>query len=92
MNSDALVPVPRTGVRIGIADPVEEARAELKAALAAIELKGNIPRRVARATDKKVAEARAFARRDPGFATAAVVAGAALVGAAVWGLARLYIR
>lgn len=92
MSSDALVPVPRTAVRIGIADPVEEARAELKAALAAIELKGNIPRRVARATDKTLAEARSFTRRDPAIATAVVVAGAALVGAAVWGLVRLYIR
>jgi len=92
MSSDSLVPVPRTGVLIGIADPVEQARAELKAALAAIELKGNIPRRVARATDKKVSEARAFSRRNPTAATAAVVTGAALVGAAVWGLVRLYIR
>ncbi|MET0296273.1 MAG: hypothetical protein ABW024_02640 [Microbacterium sp.] len=92
MSSDSLVPVPRTGVPIGIQDPVEEARAELKAALAAIELKGNIPRRVARATDKKVAQVRSFYRREPALATAAIVAGAALVGAAVWGVVRLYIR
>lgn len=92
MSSDSLVPVPRTGVPIGIQDPVEQARAELKAALAAIELKGNIPRRVARVTDQKVAKARAFTRREPALATAAVVAGAALVGAAVWGIVRLYIR
>ncbi len=42
MSSDApvpvpvQVPVPRTAVPIGIADPVEQARTELKAALAAI--------------------------------------------------------
>ena len=42
------VPVPRTAVPIGIADPVEQARAELKAALAAIEQKANVPARVVR--------------------------------------------
>lgn len=92
MSSDSLVPVPRTGVPIGIEDPVEQARAELKAALAAIELKGNIPRRVARVTDEKVGEARAFTRRNPALAATAVGTGAALVGAAVWGLVRLYTR
>lgn len=92
MSSDSTVPVPSTGVPLGIEDPVERARAELKAALAAIELKGNIPRRVARATDAKLREARVFTRRNPAAATAIVVAGAALVGAAVWEFVRLYTR
>ncbi|MGX1703198.1 hypothetical protein [Microbacterium sp. NPDC055357] len=92
MSSSSPVPVPRTGVPIGIDDPVEKARAELKAALAAIEIKANLPRRVSEATERTVARSRAFARRSPGAATAAVVAGAALVGAAVWGLVRLYTR
>jgi hypothetical protein len=92
MSSDSPVPVPRTGVPLGIEDPVEKARAELKAALAAIEVKGNIPRRVARATDRKVTAARSFTRRNPALAAAAVIAGAALVGTAVWGLVRLYAR
>ena len=92
MSSSAPVPVPRTAVPIGITDPVELARAELKAALAAIEEKGNIPRRVGRTLDRRVAEARRFARRDPALAAVAVVAGALAVGAVVWGLVRIYTR
>lgn len=92
MNSDALVPVPRTAVPLGIADPVEQARAELKAALAAIEEKANVPRRVARSVDSGIGKARALQRRSPVLAAAAVVAGAALVGTAVWGFVRLYTR
>jgi hypothetical protein len=92
MSSDAPVPVPRTAVPLGITDPVEEARAELKAALAAIEEKANVPRRVSRVVDRRVSEARTFTRRNPELSVAAVVAGAALVGTAVWGLIRLYTR
>jgi hypothetical protein len=97
-SADAPVPVsapvavPRTAVALGIADPVEHARAELKAALAAIEVKANIPRRVANAVDEGVANARAFQRRNPTGAAIAVVAGAVAIGAAVWGLVRLYTR
>lgn len=90
MSSD--LPVPRTAVALGITDPVESARAELKAALAAIEEKANVPKRVAKATDRTVATARSFARRNPTGATAAVVVAAALVGVAVWGIVRLYTR
>ena len=86
------LPVPRTGVPIGIDDPVVKARTELKAALAAIEDKANLPRRVSRATDQGIAQARTFVRRNPALGVASVVAGAALVGAAVWGLVRLYTR
>ncbi len=86
------LPVPRTAVPLGITDPVEKARAELKAALAAIEVKANVPRRVALATDEKVAEARAFTRRNPTAATAIVIAGAAAVGGIVWALVRAYAR
>ena len=86
------VPVPRTAVPIGIADPVEQARAELKAALAAIEQKANVPRRVMQATDRTVVKARAFSRKNPTAATAAVVAGAAVIGLIVWGAVRLYTR
>lgn len=100
MSSDAPVPqhpapsvaLPRTAVPLGIGDPVEQARAELKAALAAIEEKANVPRRVGRAVDEGVAQARAFQRRSPGLAAAAVVVGAVAVGAAVWGFVRLYTR
>ena len=63
-----------------------------QAALAAIEDKANVPRRVARVTDEEVAEARAFTRRNPAAATAAVVAGAAAVGTIVWALVRAYAR
>ena len=92
MSSNAPVPLPRTAVVIGVGDPVEKARAELKAALAAIEVKANIPRRVSRATDEGIQKARTFVRRNPALGVAAVVAGAAVVGAAVWGLVRLYTR
>ncbi len=86
------VPVPRTAVPLGIADPVEQARAELKAALAAIEQKANVAKRVYEATDRTVVKARAFSRRNPAAATAAVVAGAVAVGLVVWAAVRLYTR
>ncbi|WP_137846410.1 hypothetical protein [Microbacterium sp. 2FI] len=94
MSSDAPapVPVPRTAVPLGITDPVEKARAELKAALAAIEVKANYPRRIANAVDDGVDKARAFKRRSPALAAVAVIAGAAAIGGAVWGLVRLYTR
>ncbi|QKJ20755.1 hypothetical protein [Microbacterium hominis] len=94
MSSDAPtnVPVPRTAVPLGIGDPVEKARAELKAALAAIETKANVPRRVGNAVDRGIVKARAFSQRNPAAAAVAVVVGAAAVGAAVWGLVRLYSR
>ncbi|MET0811946.1 MAG: hypothetical protein ABWY03_02755 [Microbacterium sp.] len=92
MSSDAPVPLPRTAVPLGIDDPVEKARAELKATLAAIEVKGNLPRRLSEKIDDSVEKARTFQRRSPALAAAAVVAGAALVGAVVWGLVRAYTR
>lgn len=92
LSSSSPVPVPRTAVPLGITDPVEQARAELKATLAAIEVKGNIPRRVATATERNVAKARAFSRQSPAAAAAAVVAGAAAVGLLVWGAVRAYTR
>lgn len=90
MSSDRTLP--RTAVALGITDPVEKARAELKAALAAIEEKANVPKRVARATDRGVAKARAFSNRKPTEAALAAVGVAVVVGVAVWGLVRLYTR
>ncbi len=84
--------LPRTAVPLGITDPVERARAELKAALSAIEEKANIPKRAAAATERGVASAQRFARRNPAGAAAAAVGAAALVGLAVWGFVRLYTR
>jgi hypothetical protein len=92
MSSDAPTPLPRTAVPYGIEDPVERARAELKAALAAIDEKGNLPRRAGIAIDNGIERSRVFARRSPGLAAAAVVVAAAGIGAAVWGLVRLYTR
>lgn len=92
MSSDAPVPLPRTAVPLGITDPVEKARAELKAALAAIEVKANVPRRVAEKVDDSIEKARTFQRRNPALAAVAVVAAAAAVGAAVWAFARSYSR
>jgi hypothetical protein len=88
-NSEHL---PTTVVPGGIVDPVESARAELKAALAAIEIKGNVPRRVQKASAKATVKARAFADRNPAAAIAATVGIAAAVGAAVWGIARALAR
>ncbi|WP_347977088.1 hypothetical protein [Microbacterium sp. ProA8] len=94
MSSDAAVPVPvpRTAVPLGVGDPVVQARTELKAALAAIEEKANVPRRVGRAVDEGVEQARAFQRRNPALTAVAVIVGAAAIGAAVWGFVRLYTR
>lgn len=91
-SSNAPVPVPRTAVPIGIADPVENARAELKAALFALEEKANVPKRVNRAVDGAITEARRFQRKNPALTLSIVVAGATAIGAAVWGAVRLYTR
>ncbi len=88
----APLPVPRTAVPFGIQDPVEKARAELKAALAAIEEKANVPKRIARAGGEAVENVRVFAKKQPVLAVGAVVAAALAVGAAVWGAVRLYTR
>lgn len=92
MSIERPVPVPRTAVPLGITDPVQEARAELKAALAAIEVKANVPRRVSDAVDIRVAEVREAARRNPAAAAAAVAGVAAAVGLTVWALVRAYAR
>jgi hypothetical protein len=84
--------LPRTAVPAGIADPVASARAELKAALAAIEIKGNVPRRVEKASQRGIAKARAFADRNPLGAVAATIGIAAAVGGAVWVIARIVSR
>ena len=86
------VTVPRTAVHLGITDPVEKARAELKAALAAIEEKANVPRRVSRASDRIKTTARVFAQDQPVSAGAIVIAGALTVGAIVWAVIRSYTR
>jgi hypothetical protein len=84
--------LPRTAVPAGITDPVASARAELKAALAAIEIKGNLPRRIEKASVRGVAKARVFADRNPVAAVAAVVGIAAAAGAFVWVIARSIAR
>jgi hypothetical protein len=86
------VAVPHTAVPLGLNDPVEKARAELKAALAAIEVKANVPRRVSRVVDDSIEQARAFSRKSPALAGATVIAAAAAVGAMIWGLVRAYTR
>lgn len=88
MSSD----LPRTAVPLGISDPVERARAELKAALAAIEEKANVPKRAARASRRAQVSAREFADRNPTGAIAAAVGAAAAIGLVVWGAVRLYTR
>ena len=88
MSIDRPVPVPRTAVPLGITDPVQSARAELKAALAALEEKANIPRRASEAVDQKIRDVRRSAQRNPGAATALVAGVAGLGGVARWGLGR----
>ena len=90
MSSDK--PLPATAVPAGITDPVTQARAELKAALAAIEVKANVPKRVAEATERRVVLLRRVAKRNPVGVAAVVVASAAAVGGAVWGFVLLYTR
>ncbi|MEX8033885.1 hypothetical protein AB6V29_12690 [Microbacterium sp. 20-116] len=92
MSIDRPVPVPRTAVPLGITDPVQSARAELKAALAAIEVKANAPRRASEAVERKVQEVRRKAQQNPGAAAAVVAGVASLVGLAVWGIVRAYAR
>lgn len=84
--------MPRTAVPLGITDPVERARAELKAALSAIEEKANVPKRAGKSYDRGVAKARTFARTNPEAATAAVVAGALATGLIVWAFVRQFAR
>jgi len=84
--------LPRTAVPAGITDPVASARAELKAALAAIEIKGNVPRRLEKASVRGVAKARVFADCNPVGAVAAVVGIATVTGALVWAIARALAR
>ncbi|WP_424937105.1 MULTISPECIES: hypothetical protein [Bacteria] len=88
----AAAPLPRTAVPHGIVDPVASARAELKAALAAIEVKGNLPRRIEKASARAAVNARAFARRNPAAAIAGAVGIAVAVGGIVWGVARALSR
>lgn len=92
MSSDAPVPLPRTAVPLGIDDPVEKARAELKAALAAIEVKANIPRRLSVRIDESIDKAQKFSKRNPVLSAVAAFAAAAAIGAGVWAFVRSYSR
>lgn len=92
MTNSESTALPKTAVPAGLVDPVASARAELKAALAAIEVKGNIPRRIEKASERAAVKARRFADRNPVGAIAAAVALAAVVGSAVWVIARAASR
>ena len=81
-----------TVVPSGITDPVQLARAELKAALAAIEIKANYPKRISEGTARLTAKARKVAEKKPVVALAGIIVGSAAIGSAVWGLARLASR
>ncbi|WP_309066166.1 hypothetical protein [Microbacterium sp.] len=91
-ESSSDIVLSRTAVPAGIIDPVESARAELKAALAAIEIKGNFPRRIEQASQRGIVRAREFAQRNPVGAAAAVVGVAAAIGGVVWVIARAVSR
>jgi len=81
-----------TVVPSGITDPVELARAELKAALAAIEIKANYPKRISEASGRVASKARRIAEKKPFVALAGIVVGSAAIGSAVWGIARSVSR
>ena len=84
--------LPDTVVPSGISAPVQLARAELKAALAAIEIKANYPRRIKDASGRIAAKARTIAEKKPVVALTGIVVGSAAVGSAVWGIARAISR
>jgi len=84
--------LPRTAVPAGIVDPVASARAELKAALAAIEIKGNFPRRIDNAAKRGAVKARRFADRNPVATVGVVVVLASGIGSLVWVIARAVAR
>ncbi len=86
------VPVPRTAVPLGLTDPVERARAELKATLAAIEERTNVPKRAGIALDARTRQFRRFAARNPAGAVVLAVSAAVAVGVVVWGAVRVYTR
>ncbi len=81
-------PLPATAVPAGITDPVQAARAELKAALTALEVKGNIPKRVDQAAREQQRRAAIFAGKKPVQFIAGAVAAATLVGGVVWLIAK----
>ena len=81
-----------TVVPSGISDPVQLARAELKAALAAIEIKANYPKRISQAADRATRKARKVADGQPAAALAGIIVGSVAVGTAVWGIARAISR
>lgn len=80
--------LPATVVPAGITDPVQAARAELKAALAAIEQRANVPRRLEKAAARGAVKLRRLRDENPGLALAAIVTGAAAIGGAVWLIVR----
>ncbi len=80
--------LPATVVPAGITDPVQSARAELKAALAAIEKRANIPRRIEKASARGARRLREAKRENPALVVAGVVGAAAAVGGIVWLIAR----
>lgn len=80
--------VPRTVVPAGIEDPVQAARAELKAALAAIEERANVPRRIEKAAARGAAKLRESYDEQPGLTIAAVAAGVVAIGGLVWAVVR----
>ncbi|MGO1256283.1 MAG: hypothetical protein ACTHY8_09710 [Microbacterium gubbeenense] len=81
-----------TVVPSGIQNPVNLARAELKAALAAIEIKANYPKRIRQSVDRATVKARKVAEKKPIVALTGLIVGASAVGTAVWGLARIASR
>ena len=85
-------PLPRTVVPAGITDPVESARAELKAALAAIEQRANVPRRIEGASARGAVKLRRANRENPALVVAGVAVVAATVGGLVWLGARFLAR
>ena len=64
----------------------------MKAALAAIEEKANVPKRMGIAVDTDVNKGQKLAKERPAAALALAIAGAVAIGCAVWGAVRVYTR
>ncbi|QTV79020.1 hypothetical protein [Microbacterium sp. NIBRBAC000506063] len=88
MTSTDREKLPSTVVPPGLTDPVESARAELKAALAAIEKRANIPRRVEKSLARGAERLRRTNEENPALVIVGVLGAAAAIGGAVWLIVR----
>lgn len=90
--SDSVVRRPETAVPVNMDDPVKKARAELRAALIALEEKANVPKRVSTASRRFVSRVRVVASEHRAAAAVGVVVVGIVVGVTVWAVVRRATR